>query len=86
MTEVPQSALAHSHFQVLRRHRCCGSVVLTGDGAQTAAVKPVNHAHHRSCEGPGLTRVRERRTPGNTIESQLHRTGQVVVVAQQVVQ
>ena len=51
VTKVPQSAL-------VRRHRRCGSLVLTSDGMQTAAVKTVNHAHGCYCEGPGLTRVR----------------------------
>ena len=74
MAEVPQSALANSQYQVVHRHRCRCSVVITGDGMHTAAVKSVDHAHHRSCEGPGLTRVRERRTHGNSIQPQLRRT------------
>ena len=53
VVEVPQSALANSQYQVVHRHRCRCSVVLTGDGMQTAAVKTVDHAHHRSCECPG---------------------------------
>ena len=42
VAEVPQSALANSQYQVVRRHSCCGSVVLTGDGMQTAAVRTVD--------------------------------------------
>ena len=53
VAEIHQPALANSHYQVVHRHRCRCSVVLTGDGMQTAAVKTVDHAHHRSCEAPG---------------------------------
>ena len=60
-TKVPKSAFAHSQYHVVCKHSCCCTVVLTGDDMKTAAVKSVNHAHQRSCEGPGLTRVRERR-------------------------
>ena len=59
MAEVPQSALSHSQYQVVCRHSCCGTVVLTGDDMKTAAIKTVDQARHRSCEGPGLTRMRE---------------------------
>ena len=62
VAEVPQTALANSQYQVVHRYRCRCSVVLTGDGMQTAAVRTVDHVHHRSCEGPGLTRVCERYT------------------------
>ena len=78
MAEVPQSALANRQYQVVHRHRCRCSVVLAGDGMQTAAVKAVDPAHHRSCECPGLTRVREGRTHGSSIQPQLRRTGPVV--------
>ena len=51
VAEEPQSALANSQYQVVHRHRCRCSVVLTGDGMQTAAVKTVDHAHHRLIGG-----------------------------------
>ena len=67
VAEVPQSALSHSQYQVVCRHSCCGTVVLTGDDMKTAAIKSVDHARHRSCEGPGLTRMRERRAHGDAV-------------------
>ena len=59
VAKIPRSALEHSQYQVVHRHRCRCSVVLTGDDMKTATVKTVDHAHHRSCEDPGLTRVCE---------------------------
>ena len=68
--------------QVVHSHRCRCSVALAGDGMQTAAVKAVDYAQHRSCECPGITRMHERRTHGYTIQPQLLRTGQAVVAPQ----
>ena len=72
VADVAHTSLPHSQHQVVGRRGAHGrgAVVLPSYHMNTTAITAIDHAYHRSGEGPGCTAVGQGRAHGGFVQPQ----------------